>query len=413
MPAFTYEAIVPGGGRTRGTLEAKSRQEALAQLTRQRLQPIRLQQENAAAATGAGESADRTTAPSERQMNDAQIIAFTEELGDLLDAGLQLEGALKMMGQRSEASALKAVAESLRTQVREGVSLSRALRAASTSFSDLYCNLVAAGEVSGALGPILQRQVQYLKKLNDLKARVVQALIYPMFVTGAGILLMVLFVIVLVPQLETLFSKSPQTMPLVTKLLLWSSRFLVQWGWLVLAMLALGGLGFWQAIQRPAGRLWWDQARVKIPVAGPVLEAAFYAQFSQTLANLLGNGVTLLQAMQLVSRATSNSFFRQRLEKASDQVSEGYSLSRALRQVGGFADTFLDLVAVGEQTGELAKALDKAGARYEKEMDRRIQKITALIQPVIIVIIALVVGAVVYSIITSIFDAMSGMRKSL
>jgi type II secretory pathway component PulF len=410
MPAFTYEAIVPGGGRTRGTLEAKSRQEALAQLSRQRLQPIRLQLEGAIKPSG-HEASTGGAAPAERQMNEGQIISFTEELGDLLDAGLQLEGALRMMEQRSEASALKAVAESLRTQVREGVSLSRALKVASPSFSDLYCNLVAAGEVSGALGPILQRQVLYLKKLSDLKGRVVQALIYPMFVTGAGILLMGLFVVVLVPQLEMLFKT--QQPPLITQLLLWSSRFLVRWGWLVAAMVALGGIGFWQAIQKPAGRLWWDRARVKIPVAGPVLEAAFYAQFSQTLANLLGNGVTLLQAMQLVSRATPNTFYRVRLEKASDQISEGYSLSRALRQVGGFADTFLDLVAVGEQTGELAKALDKAGARYEKEMDRRIQRITALIQPVIIVVIALVVGAVVYSIITSIFDAMSGMRKSL
>lgn len=410
MPAFTYEAIVPGGGRTRGTLEAKSRQEALAQLSRQRLQPIRLHQDGSSG-EGAPKAPAATAGSAERQLNEAQIISFTEELGDLLDAGLQLEGALKMMGQRSEASSVKAVSESLRTQVREGISLSRALKAASPSFSDLYCNLVAAGEVSGALGPILQRQVLYLKKLSDLKARVVQALIYPMFVTGAGLLLMVLFVVVLVPQLEMLFKT--QKPPLITQLLLGTSRFLVQWGWMVLALLCLGGLACWQAVQKPAGRLWWDQARVKIPVAGSVLEAAFYAQFSQTLANLLGNGVTLLQAMQLVSRATPNTFFRGRLEKASEQVSEGYSLSRALRQVGGFADTFLDLVAVGEQTGELAKALDKAGARYEKEMDRRIQRITALIQPVIIVIIALVVGAVVYSIITSIFDAMSGMRKSL
>ena len=410
MPAFTYEAIVPGGGRTRGTLEAKSRQEALVQLSRQRFQPIRLQ-EQGAEGSAPGEAETGPIPASERQMNEAQIISFTEELGDLLDAGLQLEGALRMMEQRSEASSLKAVAQSLRTQVREGISLSRALKTASTSFSDLYCNLVAAGEVSGALGSILQRQVLYLKKLSDLKGRVVQALIYPMFVTGAGILLMVLFVVVLVPQLEMLFKS--QKPPLITQLLLGTSRFLVQWGWMVLALLALGGIAFWQSIQKPAGRLWWDQARVKIPVAGPVLEAAFYAQFSQTLANLLSNGVTLLQAMNLVSKATPNSYFRIRLEKASEQVSEGYSLSRALRQVGGFSDTFLDLVAVGEQTGELAKALDKAGARYEKEMDRRIQKITALIQPVIIVVIALVVGAVVYSIITSIFDAMSGMRKSL
>ncbi|NBQ65243.1 MAG: type II secretion system F family protein, partial [Verrucomicrobia bacterium] len=273
MPAFTYEAIVPGGGRKQGTLEARSRQEALAQLSRQRLQPIRLREEGAGEEVPGGASRE-TAAPGDRRMSEAQIISFTEELGDLLDAGLQLEGALRMMEQRSEASSLKAVAESLRTQVREGVSLSRALKTASASFSDLYCNLVSAGEVSGALGSILQRQVVYLKKLNDLKGRVVQALIYPMFVTGAGILLMVLFVVVLVPQLKTLFSKSPQSMPLITKLLLWTSAFLVQWGWLVLLLGALGGIAFWQAIQKPEGKLWWDRVRVKIPVAGPVLEAS-------------------------------------------------------------------------------------------------------------------------------------------
>ena len=409
MPTFTYEALVAGGGRTAGKLEAKSRQEALAQLSKLRLRPLKLHEEGAIAA--GGESGGGYAV--EQPMNEAQIIAFTEELGDLLDAGLQLEGALKMMEQRSEASALKAVAQSLRNQVREGTSLSRALKSASASFSDLYCNLVAAGEVSGALGSILKRQVLYLKKLSDLKGRVIQALIYPMFVSGAGILLMVLFVVVLVPQLESLFSKSPETTPLVTKLLLGTSYFLVHYGWLVAVGLALGALAFWQWIQKPLGRIWWDEARMKIPVAGAVLEAAFYAQFSQTLANLLTNGVTLLQAMQLVTQATPNSYYRLRLEKASLQISEGYSLSRALRQVGGFSDMFLDLVAVGEQTGDLAKALDKAGARFEKEMDRKIQRITALIQPVIIVVIALVVGVVVYSIITSIFGAMSGMRKSL
>ena len=396
MASFAYEALVAGGGRTAGKLEAKSRQEALAQLNKLRLRPLKLYEEGAVLATGSGGAGGYAV---EQPMNEAQIISFTEELGDLLDAGLQLEGALKMMEQRSEASALKAVAQSLRNQVREGTSLSRALKAASASFSDLYCNLVAAGEVSGALGSILKRQVLYL--------------IYPMFVSGAGILLMVLFVVVLVPQLESLFSKSPETTPLVTRLLLGTSYFLVHYGWLVAASMALGGLGFWQWIQKPLGRIWWDQARMKIPVAGAVLEAAFYAQFSQTLANLLTNGVTLLQAMQLVTQATPNSYYRLRLEKASVQISEGYSLSRALRQVGGFSDMFLDLVAVGEQTGDLAKALDKAGARFEKEMDRKIQRITALIQPVIIVVIALVVGVVVYSIITSIFGAMSGMRKSL
>lgn len=410
MPTFAFDAIGPGGGREQGTVEAKSRQEALVLLTRRKLRPVRLQ----AASFGNATAAQRTASvPAQRNLTEPQIISFTEELGDLLDAGLQLEGALKMMEQRSEASAVKSVAEYLRTQVRDGRSLSASLPGASRSFSDLYINLVAAGEVSGALKDILQRQVNYLKTINDLKNRVIQALIYPAFVAGAGVLLMILFVVVLIPQLKQLFSKNPDQIPLPTQILLGTSDLLIHWGWLFVLILAGAGAAFWQFIQRPEGRVWWDQTRVRIPVAGPVLEASFYAQFSQTLANLLGNGVTLLQAMKLVADATPNLFYRQKLQQANDQVAEGFSLSRALRQGGGFSDMFLDLVAVGEQTGDLAKALEKAGARFEKEMDRRIQRITALIQPVIIVVIALVVGLVVYSIITSIFDAMSGMRKGL
>lgn len=410
MPTFTFDAVTPGGGREQGTLEAKSRLEALALLGRRKLRPVRLQ------SAGAGEVAGAVSshlAPDQRNLTEAQIISFTEELGDLLDAGLQLEGALRMMEQRSEASALKFVAEYLRAQVRDGRSLSASLPAASKSFSDLYVNLVAAGEVSGALKEILRRQVQYLKAISDLKNRVVQALIYPAFVAGAGVLLMILFVVVLIPQLKQLFSKNPDSIPLPTRILLGTSDLMIHWGWLLALLLAGAATAFYQFIQRPAGRVWWDQTRVRLPVVGPVLQASFYAQFSQTLANLLGNGVTLLQAMKLVSDATPNLFYRQKLQQAAGQVAEGFSLSRALRQRGGFSDMFLDLVAVGEQTGELAQSLGKAGARFEKEMDRRIQRITALIQPVIIVVIALVVGAVVYSIITSIFDAMSGMRKGL
>jgi len=410
MPTFVFEAINPGGRREEGLLEAKTRHEALLLLGRRKLRPVRLQ----AAAAGATTAPVRAgSVPSERNLTEAQIIGFTEELGDLLDAGLQLEGALKMMEQRSEASAIKSVAEHLRAQVRDGRSLSASLPGASASFSDLYVNLVAAGEVSGALKDILKRQVDYLKAINDLKNRVIQALIYPAFVAGAGVLLMILFVVVLIPQLKQLFSRNPDQIPLPTQILLGTSDLIIHWGWLFVLILAAGGAAFWQFIQRPEGRAWWDQARVWIPVVGPVLQASFYAQFSQTMANLLGNGVTLLQAMKLVSDATPNLFYRQKLQQASEQVSGGFSLSRALRQGGGFSDMFLDLVAVGEQTGDLAKSLEKAGARFEKEMDRRIQRITALIQPVIIVVIALVVGVVVYSIITSIFDAMSGIRKGL
>jgi type II secretory pathway component PulF len=412
MPSFLYEAMSRGGERVRGELIAQNRTEAFRKLDRDRLQPIKIQEKDGskAGSPAAVQPVEQPRRHVKIRLSRGQIILFTEELSDLLDAGLQIEQALRVMEARKELSKIKQIATDLRQRVREGSSLSNALRQVSSSFGDLYCNLVSAGEVSGSLPQLLKRQASFLMTIDDLQKKVVSALIYPAMIFVLGLGLIFLFMTYLVPQMTVLFEKTGKNIPFLTRLLIEVSAFFSHYWWAILGAIALISISFWQFIRLPRGRKWWHRAQLKIPVVGSVLRGRFYAQFAQTLANLLSNGLPLLNALQLMRGATLNEFWRRSLMEVTDYVGEGGAFSRGLQRFSDFPSLFIDMVAVGEQTGDLAKALDKVGKKYDKELDIRIQRLTSMVQPLIIVVMAGMVGLIAYSIINGIFDAVSGLQ---
>ncbi len=408
MPSFLYEAVSRAGERVRGELVAQNRADAFRKLDRDRLQPIKIQEKDGA--TSSAQPVGQTRLLTKVSLSRGQVILFTEELSDLLDAGLQIEQALRVMEARKELSKIKQIAAALRQRVREGSSLSNALRQVSSSFGDLYCNLVSAGEISGSLPELLKRQAAFLATIDDLQKRVVSALIYPAMIFVLGLGLIFLFMTYLVPQMTVLFEKTGKNVPFLTRLLIEVSAFFSHYWWAILASVALASFGFWQLIRHPRGKKWWHRVQLKIPVFGSVLRGRFYAQFAQTLSNLLGNGLPLLSAMQLMRGATLNEHWRRALSEVTDYVGEGGAFSRGLQRLTDFPSLFIDMVAVGEQTGDLAKALDKVGKKYDKELNLRIQRLTSMVQPVIILVMALMVGVIAYSIINGIFDAVSGLQ---
>jgi type II secretory pathway component PulF len=414
MALFAYQAVSRDGQRVAGQVEAQSRTEAFAKLDRDRLQPISLVQQDGSSTNGSGssvrEKAEEALPKRNIRLSRSQIILFTEEMSDLLDAGLQLEPALRVMESRKELSGIKAVASALRQQVREGSSLSNALRTVSPSFGDLFCNLVAAGEVSGSLPQLLKRQATFLVTIDDLQKKVVSALIYPSMIFVLGIGLIFLFMTYLVPQLTTLFQKTGKDLPLLTRLLVQTSDFLSHYWWLILVCAFGLGFGFYQLIRTPPGRQWWHRVQLRLPLFGAVLKGRFYAQFAQTMANLVGNGIPLLNGLRLMNSATGNVHLRSLMEKVVESVGEGGSLSKALQRAGEFPPMFIDMIGVGEQTGDLGQALEKIGRRYDKELNIKIQRLTSLVQPVVILLMAGMVGLIAYSIINGIFDAVSGLR---
>ena len=406
MPDFSYKATDPGGGVSNGVICATTRAEAYRLLRSKGLQPVSVGEGGSEAPAQKGKAGEIGLT----RLSLAQLLYFTEELAELLEAGLQLEGALKVIEQRQEKSEVKTVAAKLRQRVRDGVSFSQALRECGKTFDALYCNLVAAGEAGGALPQILKRQCAYLELIEDLRKRVVSSLLYPSIVFASAIVLMFIFLTFLVPQLSVLLGKTGHKLPLITQALISVSGFCGKWWWAILAVIGASALLIRVAVQTPHGRAWWHRAMLDIPVVGPVLKAKFYAEMLQTLSTLVSNGVTLLNGINLMLAATANDYLQGLLRKVANLVGEGTSLASALRRVGFFPPVLMDILGVGEQTGDIASALERAARRYDRELTSRIGHLTTLIQPAIILLVALFVGVVAYSMIAGILTSVSALR---
>jgi type II secretory pathway component PulF len=417
MPFFSFRALDAAGRTETGRLEALSGSDAYRKLRERGLQPVAVTPEGEVAGPGkktGKKSSEQGSAVMSGaalpKLTSTQLLFFTEELAELLDAGLQLEGALKVIEQRQERTPVKAVAATLRQQVREGVGFSKALRNCGASFDPLYCNLVVAGEAGGVLPQILRRQCAHLEMVGELSKKVTSALVYPSIVFTSAIVLMFIFLTFLVPQLSVLLGKSGQKLPAITSALISVSLFCGHWWWAILAVIGAIVTGARLFVATPGGRSWWDRFQLEIPVIGPVLKARFHAEVMQNLSTLVSNGVTMLSAMELMRGATGNVYLRGLLDQLTDKVREGSSIASAMRRTGFFPPVLLDILAVGEQTGDLAGALARAAKRYDRELSSRIQYLTTLIQPAVILIVAIFVGVVAYSMIAGILTSVNALK---
>ncbi|MCW1886624.1 type II secretion system F family protein [Luteolibacter flavescens] len=438
MPVFAYKALSSSGGVQTGEVDAADRPEALRVLDKRGLQPVSLKESASAAAPAkkskepapaaksapkpaakpaakpAGKAASKDTEDKTPEgplkMKRPEVIMFTEELSDMLAAGLQLEPALKSMENRQELGGLKEVASRVRQLVRDGMNFSTAIKRVSPSFGPLYCSLAAAGEASGALDTILKRQAHYLKTIAELQSRLILAMIYPAFLILAGIGVSIVFVTTLIPQLTTLIESTPGgKLPGPIKFMVTTADFIKAYWYIILIVLAAAGLFFKAWKDNPENKMTWDRFKLRAPLMGPVVTSRFYVQFLETMANLAGNGLPLLRALELSRDATQNQSLRNELNTVIDQVGDGRAFSKALIRTGAFPPLLIDMVSVGEQTGKLDTALRKAAERYDKELDKSLSRIMALIMPIILIIMASLIGTMAYLMITAIFQTIKNL----
>jgi type II secretory pathway component PulF len=431
MPIFAYKALATNGSVTTGEIDAADRPEALRLLDKKGLQPVNLREstssapvskrgkEKTAAAKDEARASNKAAAAAKDEpipdgpikLKRQEVVLFTEELSDMLSAGLQLEPALKSMESRQELGNLKAVSYKIRQIVRDGVNFSVALKKVSPSFGALYCSLAAAGEASGALDTILKRQAHYLKTLAELQARLILAMIYPAFLVLAGIGVSIVFITTLIPQLTSLIESTPGgQIPLGAKILINASDFITKW-WLVVLLVLIAAAIFFKAWKdNDANKPAWDRMKLKLPLIGPVITSRFYVQFLETMANLVGNGLPLLRALELSRDATQNRGLRSELNRVIDQVGDGRSFSKALIRTGAFPPLLIDMISVGEQTGKIDLSLRRAAERYDKELDKSLQRIMALVMPTVLIIMAGLIGTMAYLMITAIFQTISNLH---
>ena len=451
MAVFTYSALNKGGVLTNGDITANDRADAFRRLDRNGLQPVSLKPKEeggvavaakpakeskeakavavkeapkagtAAAKEVGGKSTNGKAIEPEKtkaiipqgpvKLKRGDIILFTEELSDLLAAGLQLEPALRIMESRDELSGVKDVTTILRSRIRDGASFSQSLKVASPNFGELYCNLAAAGEISGALPKILRRQSEYLISVQALTNKVTVAMIYPICLMIAGFGVSILFVSYLIPQLTQLLKSMGKELPMAAKAVLGLGDFVMGYWWAIALVIGLMVYSFQRLTSSPAYREPWDRTKLTLPFFGPLISQRFYVQFLETLSNLVGNGLPLLRAMELTRDATVNRHLKSLLTKVIGMVGEGGSLSRSLRKVGFFPSLLTDMITVGEQTGDIEHSLERTAMRYEKELQKTIDRGTALVTPVIIFVMAIIVGTMAYLMVSVILQSVTSIKR--
>ena len=420
MPQFRFVAKGSDGKTVDGVITCNDRAAAIRQVEKERGFPIKIEPISTAAEKKGSGQADSSpiveravVAPGVNTLSHSQLHLFTEQLGHLLSSGMTLDEALGVMVKRMKHPKLGGIARALHQALVDGRSLSQALREFPRIFSPLYINMVSAGEASGALAEILRRLVMHLADVKELRDRVQQALIYPAILVFAGILLIMVFMTIVVPQLTTFFTKNGGTLPTPTRILLGAHSLLTHYWWVgVAAIIGLSAL--FKIFTRTAeGRHTWDRIMWRFPLLSSLLRHRYYAQFARTLGTLMDNGVTLLRALELLEESSGNEFIRRKMLDVRKAVVDGTTLSVALSAQKIFPDLYTDMMSVGEQSGRFGLTMQSVADIYERELDKQVKTVSALIPPIVLFVMAAVIGLIVYAILSAIFGMTNSLRPRM
>ena len=333
-----------------------------------------------------------------------EINIVTRQLATLLGAGIPLDTALSSIVDQSDNPALKKMAAQLKESISEGEPLSQALQKYQRLFPNMYTNMIRAGEASGSLDKVLTKLADFGEKQQALKARLRAALIYPVFmaVVGAGILFILITYIV--PNIVQVFDDMEKALPLPTIILINTSSFLRNYWWLLLLGIAVVVILVRLLIKQKAGRYAWDMVKLRTPVIGGVVRKAMIARFSSTMESLLGSGVELIDSLEIAKRIIDNVHISKVIDEAIEQINKGKSMANAFSGSPWFPPMFVQMVAVGESSGQLEQMLGKVTTASERDVESAVLGMTSLIEPVMIVSMGLVVGMIVLSILLPIFE---------
>ncbi len=413
MPVFSYQAMTRAGQSTTGTLEAADRKAALAAVAKMGLVPLSVKEGAAkpAATKKPGESLWKLSART--NMKTREVLLFAEELSDLLAAGMTLGAALNSLSSHSsDGSPVGSIAADLRDRIVRGESFSDALEAHPKSFERLFVNMIRAGEASGALPEVLLRLVEHYDRMMNMRERVVGAMIYPCIVLVFGIGAVIVTVVKIIPKFEMVFQSVNIALPGPTRALMAISRFTTQYGIFVLIGLVLAGILFNRYINRPEGRFWWDGIKLRTPLIKGIIASSIFANFAYTLKTLLANGVHVLQALRITEETVGNTVIARELAHARERVTDGTTISGPLASGKVFPPIMTDMMAIGEQTGDMPGALAHIGRRFEGELDRNIKIFTTALEPILIVLVAGGVGFIAVSILLAVFKVTSGISAA-
>ena len=343
-------------------------------------------------------------------MKPVEVLLFTSELADLIEAGMTLGQALQALSnQGEEDSAQRYVGQDLCDRIVRGESFSDACAHHPKSFPPLYSNMIRAGEASGALVEVLRRLADHYERNDNMRGKIKSAMSYPVIVLGFGVIAVIGALVWIIPKFQKVFDSMGAALPLPTRMLIGLSDFFIHYGWTLAIAVVLFAIWFRKWKDTPSGRLKIDGWKLRAPLIKGIVAAGAYSSLAYTLKTLLANGVNVLQALKISSETCDNAVIAQALDTARKRVTDGTSISGPLASSGVFPRMMTDMLAVGEQAGDMASSLEHIGRRYQKDMDRNIASFTNALEPIMIVAIACVVGFVAIAILMAVFKVSSSM----
>lgn len=398
MPVFEYEALNSSGRAIRGIIDAESVRTARTKLRSQGVYPTDIREESGAL------FARSPSFSVFGRVKAKELAQGFRQLATLLEASIPLVSSLSALIDQLGNPLLRKILTQIRERVREGSSLADALSAHPQAFPKLFVGMVRAGEVSGTLALTLGRWADFSEHQVALRQRIRAALTYPvfMFIIGLGVLFFLLAFVI--PTVTKIFSDVNQALPWPTLILISISDFLSRFWWALVGGLVVLALWLRKALRSESGAVFWDRLKLKLPLGGPLHRKLAVSRWSRTLGTLLSGGLPLLQALEFSQEVAGNRLLSQALGQARDRVREGEELAISLKMSGFFPSVILEMVSVGEKSGELGKMLEKVAVGLENEAESDLRGMIALLEPVMILIMGVGVGFIAISILLPILE---------
>lgn len=406
MPVFEYRALTHVGKATKGIIDADTAKDARNQLRHDKVRVTEIRElKQRKRAKGKGEGKKLTLdLHLERRISSRDLATFTRQFSTLLRSGIQLADALRALVEQCEDRGLEQVLRNVKEEITSGNNLAESLAKHPNYFSDLYVNMVRAGEASGNLDQVLSQLAEYIQKQASLKGKVMAAVTYPAIMVLVGTAVVIFLMSYVVPRITEVLKDRGQLLPWPTEVLITISTFMQSYWWIIFIAAAAVFFFMKAILATDAGRLRFDTFLIRMPLLGPLFAKQAISRFAMTFSTLLKSGLPALDALRIVALVVNNARLTQVINDIHGRILEGADIATPIKRSRVFPPMVGYMVSVGEQSGQLEEVLDRLSESYEEELDFAIQKVTASIEPIIIIVLAVVVGFIIAAVLLPLLD---------
>ncbi|PDO10607.1 MAG: hypothetical protein BLM47_06405 [Candidatus Reconcilbacillus cellulovorans] len=395
MPLFSYEAVTESGKKVKGTLQAINKYAAVAELRSQNLSVRKVEE--------ARPSVWNRDIQIGRPVKLSEFVMFSRQFATLIRAGVPIDRSLAVLVEQTKNRKLRQAIADVADQVRTGRQLSEAMSDHKSIFPDMFVNMIVSGEAGGTLDDVLDRMADHYEREHKIVQKVKSAMTYPIVVLVLAICVVIFLLVRIVPTFESLFAEQGAELPWITKTVIGASRLAGKVWWLVLPLAAGLWIVFRLIRKSEKGKVWWGIVRFRLPIFGPVMKKAAIARMARTLSSLLSGAVPILQALEVTARAVGDAAITRALALAGERLREGKWLSQPLAESGFFPAMVVQMLVIGEETGQIDKMLAKIADFYEHDVEQSVDRLKALVEPLLLLVVASVVGVIVAAMMSPMF----------